>query len=274
MTYNHCIWQRLVCAVLCLVCLFVLCTPVAAVRKEPRAVEYPQYTKTSLVHNRARYGAAVIGQMEEGTQLTVLEESGDFYKIDCYDMTGYIAKTQTRQEKGVYYVSCDPDSPETGSMELKKIASAMQLRASLLALAQKQLGARYVYGRSAPGGFDCSGLTTYVFKSHDIALERCADDQMQNGLIVAKSGMQVGDLVFFRESGSPYLATHVGIYAGDGKMIHSDSKGVCYDDLYSGYYERTFVGARRIVNTAAPELELTTAATATVARTAGIRNAN
>ena len=64
------------------------------------------------------------------------------------------------------------------------------------------------------------------------------------------------------------------IYAGDGKMIHSDSKGVCYDDLYSGYYERTFVCARRIVNTASPELELTAAAAATVTRTAGIRSAN
>ncbi len=246
---------RLGCLALCLAAVLAIANPYAAGAELQPDTATESYA--SLVHSRASNQSAVIGQIEDGTELTVLAKTAKHYKIDCYEMNGYIDASQVNVVNGRYFVRCDVQSSQTAAVSQQPIADALLLRTSLLKLATEQLGTRYAYGRSAPGGFDCSGFTTYVFKSHGITLNRCADDQMQDGLIVSKEGLQVGDLVFFRSSYSPYLATHVGIYAGDGKMIHADSKGVCYDDLYSGYYADTYVGARRIVcaSTAEPQLQ-------------------
>lgn len=272
MTKTHTLGHRLLCFVLCLVCLLMTAAPAAALE----AAEETQYTQTTLVYYQARYSAQVIGQMEEGTKLTVLDQSGDFYKVDCYDMTGYIAKSQVSSENGEHVVRCDPQSVQTRQLETRDMADALPLRAAILALADKQLGSYYAYGGMSPGGFDCSGLVYYLFGKHDIKLQRCADEQMQDGLFVAREGLLPGDLVFFRESGCPYLASHVGIYVGDNRMIHSAKGGVQYTSLDQDYYARFYVGARRIIHTGtAGGQTLPTAAAQSAAafsRTGGIRN--
>ena len=87
---------------LCLLCLVLLAQPVAAIGQSMPAL--PDSIYTSLVHYSASTGSAVIGQMENGTAVTVLEERGDFYKVDCYDTTGYIAKEQVKLRDGKHYV--------------------------------------------------------------------------------------------------------------------------------------------------------------------------
>ena len=67
----------------------------------------------SKVHRSPYYDSTVIGCFKNGTLLTVLEETWAFYKVDCYDMVGYIAKSQVAvNENGEYYVNCDKDSNE------------------------------------------------------------------------------------------------------------------------------------------------------------------
>lgn len=237
---------RLLGLALALVCFVCAVRPTAATA----TTEEKQQSLTTNVHYRGYYSSPVIGQMEDGTEVTVLGESRSFYKVDCYDMVGYIAKSQiihTQDDK--YYISCDPDSTETGSVEHTDYTQALQLRHALLELAQDQLGSRYVYGSARPGAFDCSGLTYYLYGQHGINLNRTASTQLANGIVVAKEGLQVGDLIFFRETGCYTVASHVGIYAGNNQIIHSGSRGVEYADLDVDYYSRYYLCARRIVNT-------------------------
>ncbi len=248
MTLPHKMGIRLLSLLLVLACLLAFALPVAA-------AEEAAGTLVSVVRWKAYYSALSIGQMEDGTRVTVLGESGSFYQIDCYDMTGYIAKSQVVHTKDGDFIACQPDSSETRTLTYETMSDALLLRSSLLKLSRQQLGSAYVYGGSQPGAFDCSGLTSYLYRKNGVSLHRTADAQPQDGMIVARENMQVGDLVFFRDAGSPWFATHVGIYVGDGQMIHAGSNGVSYADLNSAYYRAKFICARRIFSVAPNQLE-------------------
>lgn len=253
--------SRSLCGLLALVLVLSFALPVNGIKWLAPA-ETPEYIYTVRIHCRASAGSAVMGQLEDGTLLQVAKAEGSYYRIVCPQMEGYIRQALVEQRDGEYYVNYIEGEPDTLATPARSLSQALQLRSSLVQLAREQVGAPYIYGRSAPGGFDCSGLTSYLYRSLDMQIQRCADDQMADGLIVAQEGLQVGDLVFFRESWSPWLASHVGIYVGDGQMIHADSRGVRYDSVLEGFYGDIYVGARRIVNTLAPAQEqLPTAAT-------------
>lgn len=236
---------RILCFLLGLLCVLSLILPAFAV--ETGSDENQTYT--TLVRMRPQKGSAPIGQMEDGTAVTVLGTKGDFYKVDCYDMIGYIAKSQIVHTDDLYYVRCKIGSPETKYFAYTDHSEALELRHSLLELAKKQLGSRYVYGAARPGAFDCSGLTYYLYRQHHISLLRRASQQLQDGIVVPKEAMQVGDLVFFRETGN-FPADHVGIYAGNNKIIHASTKrGIEYADMDEGYCKDYFLCARRVIVT-------------------------
>ncbi len=112
--------------------------------------------------------------------------------------------------------------------------------------AAKYLGVKYVYGGSSPSGFDCSGLMQYVCKQVGIDLNRTSRDQFaKDGVSVSKEDLQPGDLVFFGSGGT---VNHVGMYVGDGQMIHSPQTGktVCYTSINSSYYTSRYMGAKRV----------------------------
>lgn len=89
-----------------------------------------------------------------------------------------------------------------------------------LAFARAQLGKPYVWGATGPDSFDCSGLTQAAWKAAGVTLPRTTYDQVDAGTTVPVSQAQPGDLVFFYDD-----VTHVGIYIGDGKMIHAPKPG-------------------------------------------------
>ena len=262
MTKSISLALRILSLALCFVCLAGSLQPVAAVPvEEAPAVAQSASTMTTKVHNGPYASATVIGQMEQGTCVTVLGQSRDFYKVDCYDMTGYIAKSQIRQDTDKqYYISCEPGSSETGAMTYQSHEDALELRSGLLALAKQQLGKPYIYGSTGPYGFDCSGLTYYLYSKHGVDLHRTASQQLRDGIVVAKEGLQVGDLIFFRETWDSYPASHVGIYAGDNQIIHAGHNGIVYADLDFDYFYDYYLCARRIVNTKTVEVEEITSA--------------
>lgn len=265
MTKSRNLGMRTLWFVVCLLCVVSLAWPAAAAEV---SLEENQ-TYTTIVRISARKNSAPIGQMENGTAVTVLGTQGDFYKIDCYDMVGYVAKSQvTLADDGKYYVSCDTASSETAVFQYTDHADALALRHNLLELAIEQIGSRYVYGSARPGAFDCSGLTSYLYGNHGISLLRRASQQLQNGVIVPKEAMQVGDLVFFRRNSS-VPADHVGIYAGNNQIIHAGtSTGVVYSDLDFGYFEDYFLCARRVVvSSTAPAETLSLTANSVSGRT-------
>jgi cell wall-associated NlpC family hydrolase len=117
---------------------------------------------------------------------------------------------------------------------------------SIVSFAQQFLGTPYVWAGSSPGGFDCSGFTSYVFGEFGIYLPHAADMQFREGVQV--STPRVGDLVFFStyESGP----SHVGIYIGDNQFIHGSSGAgeVCITSMDAAYYSSRYLGARRVIN--------------------------
>jgi cell wall-associated NlpC family hydrolase len=100
--------------------------------------------------------------------------------------------------------------------------AALVLRDSIVTLARQQIGRRYRLGGTTPrGGFDCSGLVRYVAAALDIALPRTAAEQARVGArIAADTGRLLpGDLLAFGRG----RVSHVGIYIGNGRMIHASS---------------------------------------------------
>lgn len=118
---------------------------------------------------------------------------------------------------------------------------------AIIATAKKYIGVPYVWGGSAPSGFDCSGLVQYVFKQHGITLNRTTKTQYQQGTFVTKSNLQPGDLVFFQNTYTAGIS-HVGIYIGSGEFIHaSSSQGVTISSLSNSYWSSHYYGARRVL---------------------------
>lgn len=92
--------------------------------------------------------------------------------------------------------------------------------AQVLAFAEAQLGKPYVWGATGPDSYDCSGLTQAAWREAGISLPRTTYDQVNAGTQVAKLDLQPGDLVFFYDD-----VSHVGIYVGNGQMIHASKPG-------------------------------------------------
>jgi cell wall-associated NlpC family hydrolase len=111
----------------------------------------------------------------------------------------------------------------------------------VVGIAMRYLGVPYVWGGSSPGGFDCSGLVSYVFAQIGISLPHSSYAMFGMGTPVSYGNLQPGDLVFFAG------ASHMGIYIGGGQFIHAPHTGdVAKISSMSGWYASTFAGGRRI----------------------------
>jgi cell wall-associated NlpC family hydrolase len=132
--------------------------------------------------------------------------------------------------------------------------SATRLADSVIATATEAMGRPYKYGGtgSEGEGFDCSGLIQYAYGRHGITLPRRSVDQAREGTKVRKdvAVLLPGDLLTFSNRGGP--VTHVGLYIGERRFIHSATRGVqvstlSAEDPYGRWWYTRWVGVRRIV---------------------------
>lgn len=130
----------------------------------------------------------------------------------------------------------------------------LSLADSIVATAAAAMGRPYEYGGTGAGGggFDCSGLIQYAYQKHGIALPRRSVDQAKEGSKVGRKLDQLrpADLLTFSNRGGP--VTHVGLYVGGGRFIHSATRGVqistlSAEDPYGRWWYKRWVGVRRIV---------------------------
>lgn len=126
-------------------------------------------------------------------------------------------------------------------------SSASPAAQRVLDTAAKYLGVPYLWGGTTPSGFDCSGFVQYVYAECGYSITRTTYTQWDNdGSYVSRANLQPGDLVYFGTDGSP---SHVGLYVGNGTMIHAPSTGktIQYTSIDSDYYTSRFMGGKRIL---------------------------
>ena len=138
---------------------------------------------------------------------------------------------------------------KTGVQQTQQQTQAPQASASGQAaanIATSLIGNPYVWGGTAPGGFDCSGLIQYIYRQLGVSIARTTGGQAGNGYSVGLGNLQAGDILLFSYNGS---IDHVGIVTdSSGNFVHAStpSTGVTTGNVYDPWYKAVFVGARRI----------------------------
>lgn len=129
-----------------------------------------------------------------------------------------------------------------------KVAAPAPERSALLLDALGYIGTPYVFGgNTGASGLDCSGYVKAVFEQAEgIALPRTALEQSRATLVIDRSELHPGDLVFFNTLRRAF--SHVGIYLGDGRFIHAPRPGaqVRIESMNNSYWNPRFNGARRV----------------------------
>lgn len=174
--------------------------------------------------------------------------TGEVVPINNYKEKQFIALDESGNEFNIPkdYVKLNVDKGISSRNIISRKTSNLN---KVINDAYSKIGRPYVYSDVGNKGFDCSGLTYSVYSSSiGIKLERSSRDQVNNGIPVKKSELKPGDLLFFNTSGKGI--SHVGLYIGDGNMIHASSgKGrVEITDINSKYYSTRYVTARRIIS--------------------------
>ena len=237
------------------------------------------------VRTSASEDAESIDTIEDGGDVIVLEGDGDYIKIlygDDYT-EGYVINTglettgewvekdevhseivriaeekeeAARQEEiarqnaerasSSYSTSENtPSFSSSGSSAAVSSSSSSSKGQAIVNTAMQYLGVPYVWGGTSPSGFDCSGLVQYVCAKNGISVPRVAASQRGAGTYVSRENLQPGDLVFFSHGGG---ISHVGIYVGNGNMIHAPQTGdvVKISSIETSYRISSYAGAVRV----------------------------
>ena len=142
--------------------------------------------------------------------------------------------------------------------KLEQVSHSVTSRASdLVVTAMGFLGVPYRRGgNTVESGFDCSGFVRAMYeKTIGLVLPRRANEQAAATQTIDKKDLQPGDLVFFNTM--KHAFSHVGIYIGEGKFIHSPKPGaqVRVEDMGQSYWQRRFDGARRVLSQSPAEVQ-------------------
>lgn len=237
--------------------------------EENNNVKYEEktaYVNDTAVNMRksATTDSDVIKVLALNTEITIIGEENDWYKVKSGHDIGYIAKRLVSDQK---------KETTSRSAEVRNAQTQIEVNDSttnnvtnnnessstkgneIVEYAKQYLNCPYVYGAAGPNSFDCSGFTMYVYKHFGISLPHGATSQSRYGTELninkseLKSKLKPGDLVFFLDYPTYDGIGHVGIYIGDGNFIHASSgTGYCVKIstlLDGGYYDR-YTAARRI----------------------------
>lgn len=155
----------------------------------------------------------------------------DWYRIEDHKGQAWISVQYVTMKNSAYI----PDIPMLGEQ--------------IVEYGKKFIGTPYVWGgTNLRSGVDCSGFTQGIYKEFDININRTSNMQVLNGRPISKQELKTGDLIFFDTNGvNRGEISHVGIYAGDGEFIHSNSsRGISIAKLDNSYYKRNYVKSVRL----------------------------
>ncbi|MGN0162964.1 MAG: NlpC/P60 family protein [Candidatus Ornithomonoglobus sp.] len=251
---------------------------------EETALQYDHYKKASVtaasgltVRASGSEDAASVGSVNDGDNVIIVDKEGDYIKIlygDDYK-EGYVINTGLETtgewvEKDDVHAEIKRIAAEKAEAARKEeiakqnaknassgyattdssassesTSSSSSKGQAIVNSAMKYLGVPYVWGGTSPSGFDCSGLVQYVCSQNGISVPRVAASQRGAGQYVSRENLQPGDLVFFSRGGG---VSHVGIYVGNGNMIHAPQTGdvVKISSIETAYRISSYAGAVRV----------------------------
>lgn len=193
----------------------------------------------------------VLLQVNKGDTAYVIGLNNQWYKVICDGRIGYISCDYLNVSDNSVNGTATAGIPLFFIKDKDAISTPNDTSAlanQIISNAKKHIGTPYSWGGSQPGGFDCSGFTSYIMKQSGISLPRSTTEQYKVGSYVEKSDLKPGDLVFMANTYRSGIS-HVGIYVGNGCFIHaSSSRGITIDDLSESYYVEHYYGSRRILN--------------------------
>lgn len=207
-----------------------------------------------------------VGSVNSGTGVSLLARHRDWYNVQLSNGTrawvfSDLLRVSPMAARRVPVTNNIPALPVRtpaartgggGSVGGSGIAAPVNVRASgdVASFAVQFVGSRYVWGGSSPSGFDCSGLTSYVYRQFGVHLPRTAASQYSSrvgAMIGGMGNLAPGDLMFFAGTAGGRGITHVSIYIGGGQMVHAMTPryGVQVSSIWSSYWQNTYVGAVR-----------------------------
>ena len=190
-------------------------------------------TTTLRVREDKSTDSAIVSLVGEGEDLIVEKIVDDWYKVEVDDQKGYISGE---------YVTISQKLPTASSVEeLENGTGVSDTRVSLVQYALQFVGNRYVLGgTSLTNGIDCSGFTMQIYARYGISLPHHAASQPGYGTRISASDAQPGDLFFY---GSGSTISHVGIYIGNGQIVHASNARTGIK-ISSAYYRTPICVAR------------------------------
>ena len=221
------------------------------------------------MRSKASTSGSILKVLEDGDCVALQGFENGWFKVDADGTTGYVSgdyvtlrltkpaepTPETNNGGTAQQPSGGSTSQQPSGGTTPPPSTGSGVGADIAAYAQTFIGVPYVYGGATPSGFDCSGFVQYVYKHFGYSLPRGSNDQYRKGTAVSKSELQPGDLIFF-DNGTGTPTSHVGIYIGGGKMVHSTEynygngkwvKGVQIHALSNAWYSKIYLGSRRIV---------------------------
>ena len=213
-----------------------------------------------------------IGYIDNGEKVRILENNGDWLKVQyTEDKTGYVsAEYATISEEFIYAKTIEEEQAEFAAQKALQeressteqetpevitnitlpavtYTSNAELRQGIIDYAMQYLGNRYVHGGSSlSGGTDCSGFTCFVYAEFGYSISRTPGGQYSGaGRSISSEELQPGDIVCYSSNGGK-SCTHVGLYIGDGQIIHSANsrKGV----IISAVDYSPIIGMRNVID--------------------------
>ncbi len=140
-------------------------------------------------------------------------------------------------------------SSEPGpAREPRSAEEVERITSGVVETAMEALGTPYLWSGTDENGFDCSGLIQYAYASHGVDLPRISGDQIRAGRAVVPrvDALRPGDILGFTRD-LDRSVSHVGLYLGEGRFIHSSSRGVMVSNLTDPYWREHVVAATRVV---------------------------
>lgn len=210
-----------------------------------------------------------VSGVAKGTQVDLLGKYGDWYKIklpggssawvfhDFLSATAHVARRipTTKDFPALptrprVTVASGRTTTASSSRASGPDVSSIPASGDVASYAVQFAGSRYVWGGASPSGFDCSGLTMYVYRKFGVSLPHSAAGQFSSrygAIIRSMDQLAPGDLVFFANTAGPGI-THVALYIGGGRVIHAMTPrmGVQVSDITSSYWVKHYYGGLRV----------------------------